>query len=170
MEYQIREAAAQDAAAIAAIYNHYIRTSVATFDTESKSTEDRAAWLSGRADRHPVLVCADESEVVAWGALSPFAARPAWSGTAEVAVYVAEARVGQGHGPRMLDALVERASSAGLHTLVSQIVSENEASLRMTERAGFERVGYLSEVGWKQDRWLDVVITQLLLDRDVNLL
>ena len=166
MEYRIREAATDDAASIADIYNHYIRESVATFDTEHKTVEDRTAWLVGREDRHPVLVCEDDrGDITAWGALSPYASRTAWSRTAEVAVYVADHRVGSGIGPRLLAALIERAREAGLHTLVSQIVSENEASLRMTERAGFERVGHLSEVGFKHGRWLDVVMMQLLLER-----
>lgn len=166
MQYLIRTAAANDAAPIAAIYNHYIRESVATFDTEPKTVDERLAWMAGREARHPVLVCEDdEGHVVAWGALSPYASRPAWSFTAEVAVYVAENRVGGGIGPQLLAALVEHGREAELHSLVSQIVSENEASLRMTERAGFERVGHLREVGFKQGRWLDVVIMQLSFER-----
>lgn len=72
---------------------------------------------------------------------------------------------GGGIGPQLLAALVEHGREAELHSLVSQIVSENEASLRMTERAGFERVGHLREVGFKQGRWLDVVIMQLSFER-----
>lgn len=166
MEYRIRKAIAGDAAAIADIYNHYIRASVATFDTEPKTVDERLAWMTGREDRHPVLVCQDDAgRVLAWGALSPYASRPAWSLTAEVAVYVAEELVGHGIGPRLLAALVQHAQEGGLHTLVSQIVSENEASLRMTERCGFERVGYLREVGFKHGRWLDVVMMQYALER-----
>lgn len=166
MEYRIRKAAAGDAAAIADIYNHYIQESVATFDTESKTVEERLGWMAGREDRHPVLVCEDdEGRILAWGALSPYASRPAWAFTAEVAVYVACDRVGSGIGPRLLSELTDRARGSGLHTLVSQIVSENEASLRMTERAGFERVGHLREVGFKHGRWLDVVIMQHALER-----
>lgn len=166
MEYRIRQAVADDAASIADIYNHYIRGSVATFDTEPKTVGERLEWLAGRGERHAVLVCEDdEGRALAWGALSPYASRPAWSFTAEVAVYVAEDRVGCGIGPRLLAALMDHAQQAGLHTLVSQIVSENEASLRMTERSGFERVGYLREVGYKHGRWLDVVIMQYALER-----
>lgn len=165
MECRIRRAVADDAAAITDIYNHYIKESVATFDTESKTVEERLAWMAGREDRHPVLVCEDdEGKILAWGALSPYASRPAWSHTAEVAVYVARDRVGSGIGPRLLSALMEHAREHGLHALVSQIVSENEASLRMTERAGFERVGHLREVGFKHGRWLDVVIMQYALE------
>jgi L-amino acid N-acyltransferase YncA len=33
----------------------------------------------------------------------------------------------------------------------------------MTERVGFERVGYLRSVGRKFDRWIDLVVMELVL-------
>ena len=72
----IRPAAASDASSIAAIYNHYVRTSTATFDTEERSVAAQIAWLGEHEDAHPVLVAEnDEQGVVAWGALSPFRSR-----------------------------------------------------------------------------------------------
>jgi phosphinothricin acetyltransferase len=47
--------------------------------------------------------------------------------------------------------------------LVSQIVSENEPSLKMTARLGFEQVGVLHEVGRKFDRWLDLVFMEFIV-------
>lgn len=159
----IRQAVGGDARAIADIYNHYIRSSTATFDTVEKTAAERREWLSQRGASHPVLVAEDAGRVIGWGALSPWSARPAWGRTCEVAVYLAPDARGAGLGQRMLDALIERASEAGHHALISQIVGENVASLAMTERAGFERVGVLREVGWKFDRWLDVIIMELVL-------
>lgn len=160
----IRRATASDATGIARIYNHYILSSTATFDTEPKSVEERAEWIADRDPAHPVFVSERDGAIVAWGALGPYRARRAWGQTAEVAVYVADGMTGMGLGPRMLGALIEAAGSAGLHVLVSQIVSENEASIRMTSRAGFSEVGTLREVGRKFDRWLDVVIMQLTVE------
>lgn len=159
----IRQAVGGDARAIADIYNHYIRSSTATFDMVEKTEAERREWLSQRGASHPVFVAEDAGRVIGWGALSPWSARPAWGRTCEVAVYLAPDARGAGLGQRMLDALIERASEAGHHALISQIVGENVASLAMTERAGFERVGVLREVGWKFDRWLDVIIMELVL-------
>lgn len=161
----LRLATAQDAAAVAAIYNHYIRTSTATFDTEEKSVEDRAAWIAAHTGAMPVLVAEDANgEVVAWGSLSPWGTRCAYRLSAEVSVYVAPDVTGKGVGPLMTRALVAHAREHGLHALISQIVSENGPSLRMSERLGFENVGCLREVGRKFDRWLDVVFMELVLE------
>jgi len=159
----IRRATVADAAAIAEIYNHYVLNSTATFDTQPKSNEDREWWLSDRDARHPVIVAERDAKVIGWAALGPYRERPAWSHTSEVAVYVSASDRGSGIGTHLLRTLVDEARGLGLHVLMSQVVAGNDASVRMAERLGFERVGLLREVGWKFDGWLDVVILQLIL-------
>ena len=159
----IRRATVADAHAIARIYNHYVLNSTATFDTSPKSLVDREWWLSDRDPRHPVIVAERNSNVVGWAALGPYRERPAWVHTAEVAVYVDVAERGRGVGGILLGALVDEARVLGLHALVSQVVADNEASLKMAERLGFERAGGLREVGRKFGAWLDVVIMELVL-------
>lgn len=160
----IRPANVTDAGDIADIYNHYIRSSSATFDTVEKTVEERERWLSERNERHPVLVVeSSDGSIIGWGALSPWSPRPAWGRTCEVAVYLRPEARGAGIGARVLETLIESARTIGHHALISQIVGDNAASIVMTERAGFRVVGTLKEVGWKFDRWLDVVIMELVL-------
>lgn len=157
---RIVPATTEHAEQIARIYNHYVLHSTATFDTEPGSVEARVAWLEDRSPRHPVLVALLGGDVVGWGALSPYRDRPGWRHTAEVAVYLDPAHTGRGIGPRLLDVLVEAARDAGLHVLLSQIVADNDASLAVTERAGFERMATLPEVGHKFGGWIDLVLLQ----------
>ena len=49
---------------------------------------------------------------------------------------------------------------AGKHSMIAGVDSENTASLRFLERFGFERVGHLREVGYKFDRFLDLILLQ----------
>jgi phosphinothricin acetyltransferase len=160
----IRRANNTDAVDIARIYNHYIRTSTATFDTIEKSVEERTQWLAGHDDRHPVLVAELAGRVLGWGAIAPWGSRPGWRHTVELSIYVSSDSLGKGIGPKLLGALVAEARSAGHHALVSQVVTENEASLKMSERAGFGRVGTLREVGRKFDRWIDLALLEMVLE------
>jgi phosphinothricin acetyltransferase len=160
---RIRPAVDADAHAIADIYNHYIRTSTATFDTEEKSIEDRIAWLAEHTGPHPALVAEHDGEVIAWGALTKWGTRCAYAHSVEISVYVRPQSTRTGTGPQLAEALVAQARVLGHHAIISQIVSENEPSLKMAERMGFERAGTLREVGRKFDRWLDVVMMQLIL-------
>ncbi len=159
----IRRAHRSDVEAITRIYNHYIRTSPATFDTAETTVSERMVWLDSHGETHPVLVAEREGVVVGWGALSPWGVRPGWAHSAETAVYLEPTSTGVGIGRMLLDALIDAGRAAGHHALLSQIVAQNEASLKMTERAGFERAGYMREVGFKFDNWIDLVVMELIL-------
>jgi L-amino acid N-acyltransferase len=163
-DLEIRSATAADADAINAIYNHYVRTSTATFDTEETTAEKRLAWLSEHTGEYPVLVAVSDGEVVGWGSLSRWGTRCAYRHTVEISTYIAAHATGAGTGPALCDALLARARAAGHHAIISQIVHENEASLKMAARLGYVHVGTLLQVGLKFDRWLDVVLMELLVD------
>lgn len=162
-DLSIRRALPSDAPAVADIYNHYVRSSTATFDTDDKSVEDRVAWLAEHTGPYPVLVAEQNGRVVAWGALSRWGTRRAYRHTVEVSVYVAADATAAGIGPALSRSLIGEAERLGHHALISQIVHENEPSLKMSARLGFENVGTLRQVGRKFDRWLDVVLMELVL-------
>jgi L-amino acid N-acyltransferase len=165
VEFSIRPACDSDVAAINDIYNHYVRSSTATFDTEETSLERRYAWLAEHTGPHPALVAEDTAGVIlGWGSLSRWGTRCAYQHTVEISVYVEAEAVGGGVGPALTRALIGEAERLGHHAVVSQIVHENEASLKMAARQGFEHVGTLKQVGRKFDRWLDVVLMEYVID------
>ncbi|HEY3318354.1 MAG TPA: GNAT family N-acetyltransferase [Coriobacteriia bacterium] len=152
-----------DAAAIADIYNQAVLHSTATFDTQPRSTEEREGWLTCRGTAHPVLVAEADGRVVGWASLSPWSDRPAYARTAEVSVYVDESARGSGVGAALMAALLERARDVGVHALLARVCTENDVSLRLSERFGFGHVGVMREVGEKFGRLLDVAVLELLL-------
>jgi len=159
----VRPATPSDCPEIARIYNDVILNTTATFDTEPKSLEDRREWFAAHGPDRPVLVAVEGGEAVGWAAASDWSDRPAYSPTAEVAVYVDAAHRGKGVGSRLLAELIEAARAAGVHVLLAQIVEGNEVSVGLHERQGFSRVGVLKEVGCKFGRRLDVLVMQKLL-------
>ena len=55
------------------------------------------------------------------------------------------------------------ALTAILYAMVAGIDAANEASLRLHRKLGFEQVGHFRQVGWKFDRWPDLVFMERLL-------
>jgi phosphinothricin acetyltransferase len=159
----VRRAVANDAAAIAAIYNDAILKSTATFDTAPKTVEDRRAWLAARDTRHPVLVLERQGEVIGWSSIHEYSDRQAYADTAETAIYVDGRFRGQGFGRKLKQATIDEARALGFHCLIARITEDSEASLKLNLSAGFERVGTLREVGRKFGRLLDVHILQKIL-------
>ncbi len=162
----VRTARPEDAAAIAAIYNHAVLHTTATFDTEPKSAENRLEWLSDRARQHPVIVAEEDGIVLGWGAFSGWSDRCSYAATVEMSVYIDPAHTRQGLGRTLSSELLRLAPVVGVHNILSRICSENTASLAMAERLGFTTVGTMHEVGRKFDRWLDVVVLELLVQTD----
>ncbi|HWO93186.1 MAG TPA: GNAT family N-acetyltransferase [Dehalococcoidia bacterium] len=159
----VRRAEPRDLGAVTAIYNHWVRTSAATFDIDAFTEDERRPWFEEHGDDYPLLVAERDGEVVGYACLSRFRTKPAYRHTAETTVYLAEAARGAGLGTALYDALVAEAQRLRYHVLVAGITVPNEASVRLHRRFGFERIGVMHEVGWKFERWHDVEWFELRL-------
>lgn len=163
----IRLAVADDLEAINAIYNYYVPRSTCTYQTEAETIEARRAWFENHGPAHPIIVAVgDAGEIAGWGSLSRFHSRQAYARTVENSVYVRHDRQRQGVGKRILHDLIVRATSLGHHVIIAGIDAEQEASVALHRSAGFIQVAHLREVGFKFERWLDVIYMQKTLGRD----
>ena len=100
----------------------------------------------------------DGDLVVGWAALSPLSSRDAYSGVAEVSVYVAEKFRGQGAEKPLLNDLVTASEFAGVWTLQASIFVGNEASIAIHAACGFWSVGTRERVGCLYGRWHDTLL------------
>jgi phosphinothricin acetyltransferase len=161
----IRTATEADLPAIFEIYNDYILTSTATFDIEPKTPKEQRDWLSDHDTRFEVLVSEDGGVVTGWASLTRWAERGAYIDTAEVSLYIHKEHRKRGIGKELLDAMIEIARKNRFHTLIAQIVGGNEKSHALFEKAGFEHIGVMREIGQKFDTYLDVIMMQLFLNK-----
>jgi phosphinothricin acetyltransferase len=159
----IRPAHRKDLAAILDIYNDCVLNSTATFDLEPRSMSTQQEWAKQFQHPYVLLVAERQDDVIAWGCLHPFGAKPGYRFTTENSVYVREGVRGRGVGKKMLAALIEAGRANGFHTIIARIAGDNPVSVRLHEAFGFARIGEEREVGQKFGRWLDVVILQLML-------
>ena len=155
----IRQAEEKDFEAMRAIYNHEVRTGVATFDTEKKSAEEWAQWCRAHnQDNHPLLAAEEDGNVIGYVCLSPYRVRGAYASTVELSLYVDAASRGRGVGKALLCAILEEARADDrTHAVVSVITVGNEASVRLHRACGFAESGILHEIAFKHGRFLDTV-------------
>jgi L-amino acid N-acyltransferase YncA len=159
----IRRARADDADAVAEIYNQGILGRTATFETELRTPEDRRQVIEERAERYPILVADDGGAIAGWASLSEHSARHCYRGIAECSVYVDSRHQGKGAGRALMDALLVEATRLGYWKLVSRAFLFNEASRAMCRRAGFREVGVYERHAQLDGQWLDVVIVERLI-------
>jgi len=156
-----RAATANDAAALARIYNEGIEDRVATFQTEPRSREQMLAWFDGD---HPFVVAEDGGEILAWASAHPYRPGRSWyDGVAEFSIYVARSARGRGVGRVTLQALLDESEARGYWKLLSRIFPENEASLALCRSLGFREVGVYRRHGRLDGDWRDCVIVEKLL-------
>lgn len=164
--FRLRACAESDIGAVTTIYGHYVRSSLATFDTVAPSADEMAQrHRDARAAGLPFLVAADrQGAILGFAYAGYFRPRAAYRFTLEDSIYVAPEVTRRGIGGALLMRIVEEASAAGFRQMMAMIGdSANVASIGLHEKAGFSRAGLLSAVGFKLGRWIDCVVMQRAL-------
>jgi L-amino acid N-acyltransferase len=161
--FSIRLADVPDLAQINEIYNHYVLHSECTYQEEPSTYQERATWFVAHGKTYPVTVAEQDGKIIAWGSISRFHHRSAYSRTVENSIYVQPDFHRQGIGSAMLTDLLDRAKTAGHHTVLALIDTQQTGSILLHKRFGFQQAAYLKEVGFKFGRWLDVVYLQKML-------
>lgn len=157
----LRDATEEDLPGLTAIYNQVIATSTAIYSHTAVTLEDRRQWWLARTGQgYPVLVARDAAGVAGFATFGDFRPWPGYRFTVEHSVHVRAGGRGRGVGTLLVRALLPRAAALGKHVMVAGVDAENGPSIRFHERLGFERCGHLREVGYKFDRWLDLVFLQ----------
>jgi L-amino acid N-acyltransferase YncA len=159
----IRACVAGDAAALCAIYNHYVSDTVVTFEETPVAAAEMAQRIVGVATRFPWLVAEEANEVVGYAYATPWKARSAYRLSVESTVYVAPGQARRGIGTALYRELIDALRQLGVHAVVGGIALPNAASIALHERLGFKKIGQFIEIGRKFDRWVDVGYWELLL-------
>jgi phosphinothricin acetyltransferase len=159
----IRDASAEDCAAICEIYNFYISGTVITFDEQAMLPSSWEEKLRQVKDLNlPFIVATlDSGELLGFAYLAPWRQKSAYRRTVENTIYLKHSAVGQGIGPKLLSDLLRLGKEAGIKEVVA-VISDSEAdtSIRMHKQLGFKKVGQLPGVGHKFNRWLGVILMQ----------
>ena len=141
---------------VARIYAEGIATGNATFETDVPSWE---RWDAVHLPEHRFVAVRD-GRVAGWTAVGRVSDRCVYGGVVESSVYVGEGARGLGIGLMLLEQLVASTEAAGIWTIQTGIFPENEASVRLHQRAGFEVVGRRKRLGRLHGTWRDVLFME----------
>ncbi len=159
----IRSATPEDAAQLAAIYNHYVENTVISFEKEAVSDSEMRTRIAHGLSYCPWLVAEIDGGLLGYAYASPWSARTGYRMSVETTLYVAQDHRREGLGIELYKLLIDQVRSQDLHCALGVIALPNPGSVALHERLGFRKVGELQEVGWKLGRWVNVGYWQLLL-------
>lgn len=154
----IRPARAEDLPALLAIYNHYVASTVITFDIALLTLEQRAVWFAqfGATGRHRLFIAERDGEVIGYAGSLSFRPKQAYETTAETTIYCAPSAQRGGVGRALYTALFEALRDEDIRVFMAGITLPNAASIALHERFGFKLCGTMHAVGRKFDQYWDV--------------
>lgn len=161
----IRPSTEADLSAIAAIYGDSVDTGTGTFELEAPGEAEMARRRDDVLSKGlPWLVAEVGGKVLGYAYANHFRPRLAYRFCVEDSIYLHRDARGRGLGTLLLAELMARCEAAGARQMLAVIGdSANAGSIGVHRRLGFQHVGTMKSVGWKFDRWLDVVIMQRAL-------
>lgn len=162
----IRPATADDVPAISAIYGHWVETGTSSFELQSPGVGEMHARFAALKERElPWLAATRDGVLVGYAYAGLYRPRPAYRFTLEDSIYLAPGAVGTGLGRPLLSALIDACRAIGCRNLMG-IVGDpvtNAGSVALHAALGFQQVGTARNIGFKFDRWLDVMTLQKVL-------
>lgn len=165
---EIRLAKPSDARSLLDIYAPYVENTAITFEYEVPTIEDFAIRIEKTLEKYPYLVAEEDGVVLGYAYASTYYARAAYDWAVELSVYVSLDARGKGVGSKLYDALEDLLDQMGYVHFLACISLPNEASLALHRKRGYQQVAHFPKIGYKFNRWHDIVWLQKSLDKEAR--
>jgi phosphinothricin acetyltransferase len=154
-----------DREAVIDLFNYYIENSFAAYP-ETKVPYAFFDQFLRMTEGYPAMTVRDEHEnerIIGFAFLRPIHPLSEFQRAAEITYFIEPGYTGQGIGSRILERITGEAKRKGIDTILANVSSLNESSLRFHERHGFAECGRFRRVAKKKGQDLDVVWMQKIL-------
>jgi L-amino acid N-acyltransferase YncA len=162
-EWSLVDAQEVDIPDVLALYRHYVRNSVVTFDEKPPSlAQFRSKFRHLQKLGYPFRIArSPQGTLLGYAYVFPFREKSAFRKTVESSIYLGPAAVGRGLGTALLADLIERCTDAGLKEIIAVIADQGAAaSLALHRKFGFVETGRMGKVGFKFERWVGIILMQ----------
>ncbi len=160
----IRPAGAADAGAIAAIWNHYIRHTLATFNSAGKTDAEVAGMIAARAAAgHCTFVAMEGETCLGFATYAQFRNGVGYARTMEHTILLSPDALGRGVGRALMQAVEDHARDAGAHSIFAGVSGGNPEGRAFHLRLGYDEAAILRAVGFKFGAYYDLHLMQKFL-------
>jgi phosphinothricin acetyltransferase len=155
----IRPATLADAAAIAALWNPWIRDTAITFASVEKTAADIVSLIEAR----PCFFVAETTGLLGFATYGQFRGGDGYATCMEHTVILSPDARGQGAGRALLQAVEAHARAGGAHQMIAGVSGENPDARAFHAAQGYHEVAILREAGFKFGRFMNLVLMQKFL-------
>jgi len=154
----------QDIPQILEIVNHYIANDSCIYDIDPRTIEKQIEWFENQMiQQYPVIVAKQDDQVLGFASYSQYRPKVGYRFSMEHSIYLHPAFGQKGIGTLLMTSLISIAKEKNIHILIGGIDASNLGSIQFHEKFGFQIVGRMNEVGFKFNRWLDLIWMQKTL-------
>ena len=185
-----RTATPDDAKALLAIYEYYVKETAITFEYDVPSEEEFRGRIEKTLQKYPYIVAVENSagadnsgepkiasagRIVGYAYASPFKEREAYKYSVETTIYIDKDLRRSGIGRALYLELEKQLIAQGilnLNACIGYPEAEDEHltfdSVKFHEKLGYSMVGEFHKCGYKFDRWYNMVWMEKLVGDHVN--
>jgi L-amino acid N-acyltransferase YncA len=160
LECSIRPMTPEDRIPVMDIFNYYVSNSFAAYPEQPLGYDFYERLLASSQGYPTAILQSPHEEVMGFGLLRMYHPMSAFRQTAEISYFLEQGNTRMGLGGRLLDYLLAEGAKMNLTTIMAQICSLNEASIKFHQAHGFRECGRFLGVGQKKGTRFDVVWMQ----------
>ena len=145
------------------IYNYYITNSYANFEEKKLSFRDFYKNYKNIIDKKlPYLVATYDEKVVGIAYLNQFREKSGYRFAFENTIYIHNDYIKKGIGSKLLKALINISKKNKKIKLIVAVIGsiDSQSSIKIHKKLGFKKVGKLTKVGFKKNKWIDSIFLQ----------
>lgn len=161
--FNIRLASIYDLEAILFIYNQGIEDKIATLEEDQKDINYMTEWFNTHNERFAVIVIEDNDEIVGWASLNVYSNRSAYSGVADLSIYIRRDYRGKGVGSLLLKEIEYTAIKNDFNKIVLFTFPFNNLGQGLYKKYSYREVGVFKNQGKLDGRFVDVMIMEKIL-------
>lgn len=156
MNAAIRLAVEDDAEALQAIYEPYVRETPISFELEPPDVNTMRERIRKTVESFPWLVCEHDGGIVGYAYASKHRERLAYQWSVDVTAYVRPGYHRSGIGRGLYTSLFPLLRLQGYFSAFAGVTLPNDASIGLHKAVGFVPIGVYPNVGYKFGKWHNV--------------
>jgi L-amino acid N-acyltransferase YncA len=165
MYYEFEKISEEHRKSVVDIFNYFIENGYAAYP-EEKVPYEFFDMLLKIAQEYPAIVVTDNAgrdKIIGFAFMRPYHPMKAFKRTAEVSYFLLPEFTRRGIGKTIIEFFIMEAKKINIDTLLADISSLNEQSIKFHEKMGFSHCGRFQRVGRKFEKNFDVIWMQKLL-------
>ena len=163
MQLRIETISKKDLRSALKIYNYYITNSYSNFEEKKLTFKVFYKNYKNIIDKKlPYLVALYDEKVVGIAYLNQFREKSGYRFAFENTIFIHNHYIKQGIGSKLLKALIDCSKKNKKIKLIVAVIGsiDSQSSIKIHQKLGFKKVGKLTKVGFKKNKWIDSIFLQ----------